>query len=126
MNKTRLTLASLALTVVLAACSTTTAAPASSVPPSDADVTLVSQDMKFDQTEVKVKADAAFSLLLTNRDGMPHNVAIYADSSARTAVYVGEMVTNGEIVYDVPALKAGTYFFRCDLHPNMTGTIVAS
>jgi len=27
------------------------------------------------------------------------------------------------IVYDVPALKPGTYFFRCDLHPNMNGTL---
>jgi plastocyanin len=125
-NKTRLTFASLALTVVLAACSTTTAAPLSSVPPSEADVTVVAQDMKFVQAEVKVKADAAFSLLLDNKDGMPHNVAIYTDSSAKTALYVGEMVTNGQIVYDVPALKPGTYFFKCDLHPDMVGSIVAS
>jgi plastocyanin len=36
------------------------------------------------------------------------------------------MVTDGEIVYDIPALKAGTYYFRCDLHPDMRGAIVAS
>jgi plastocyanin len=125
-NKTRLTLASLALTVVLAACSTTSAAPQSSVTPSEADVTVVAQDMKFVQAEVKVKADAAFSLLLDNKDGMPHNVAIYTDSTAKTPVYVGEMVTNGQLVYDIPALKPGTYFFKCDLHPDMTGSIVAS
>jgi plastocyanin len=125
-NKTRLTLASLALTVVLAACSTTSAAPQSSVTPSEADVTVVAQDMKFVQAEVKVKADADFSLLLDNKDGMPHNVAIYTDSTAKTPVYVGEMVTNGQLVYDIPALKPGTYFFKCDLHPDMTGSIVAS
>jgi plastocyanin len=124
-NKTRLTLASLALTGVLAACSSTTAAPASSVTPANADVTVVARDMKFVQPEVRVKADAAFSLLLRNGDGMPHNVAIYTDSSATAPLFVGEMVTDGEIVYDIPALKAGTYFFRCDLHPDMTGTIVA-
>jgi plastocyanin len=125
-NKTRLTLASLALTVVLAACSTTSAAPQSSVTPSEAVVTVVAQDMKFVQAEVKVKADADFSLLLDNKDGMPHNVAIYTDSTAKTPVYVGEMVTNGQLVYDIPALKPGTYFFKCDLHPDMTGSIVAS
>jgi plastocyanin len=125
-NKTRLTLASLALTVVLAACSTTSAAPQSSVTPSEADVTVVAQDMKFVQAEVKVKADADFSLLLDNKDGMPHNVAIYTDSTAKTPVYVGEMVTNGQLVYDIPALKPGTYFIKCDLHPDMTGSIVAS
>jgi plastocyanin len=125
-NKTRLTLASLALTVVLAACSTTATAPSSSVKPADADVTVVASEMKFVEPDLKVDADAAFSLLLRNEDGMPHNVAIYTDSSAKAPLFVGEMVTDGEIVYDVPALKPGSYFFRCDLHPDMTGTIVAS
>jgi plastocyanin len=27
--------------------------------------------------------------------------------------------------YDVPALKAGTYTFVCDVHPAMTGTLTA-
>jgi len=26
-------------------------------------------------------------------------------------------------VYNVPALKAGTYSFVCSVHPNMTGTL---
>jgi hypothetical protein len=46
-NKTRLTLASLALTVVLAAGPTTGAAPRPSVTPSAADVTGLAQDRKF-------------------------------------------------------------------------------
>jgi plastocyanin len=57
---------------------------------------------------------------------MPHNVAIYTDSSATSPLFVGEMVTDGEIVYDIPALKAGIDYFRCDLHPDMRGAIVAS
>ena len=28
-------------------------------------------------------------------------------------------------VYEVPALAAGSYFFRCDVHPDMQGTITA-
>jgi plastocyanin len=28
-------------------------------------------------------------------------------------------------LYAVPALPAGTYQFRCDVHQQMTGTIVA-
>jgi plastocyanin len=33
-------------------------------------------------------------------------------------------VTGAKSDQVVPALPAGTYFFRCDVHPNMTGTIV--
>jgi hypothetical protein len=29
------------------------------------------------------------------------------------------------VVYSVPALDAGTYYFRCDLHTEMKGTIEA-
>jgi hypothetical protein len=29
------------------------------------------------------------------------------------------------VTYDVPALEAGSWFFRCDVHPDMKGTFVA-
>jgi plastocyanin len=40
-------------------------------------------------------------------------------------VSVGQIVTSATSDQVVPALKAGTYFFRCDVHHDMTGTIVA-
>jgi plastocyanin len=33
-------------------------------------------------------------------------------------------VTAGKADQVVPALTAGTYFFRCDIHPDMKGSIV--
>ena len=43
-----------------------------------------------------------------------------------TAVFKGEIVTGPKVVvYDVPALPAGSYTFVCTVHPNMTGTITA-
>ena len=58
--------------------------------------------------------------------GVPHNVSIYTDPTAAQALFTGELLTGpGKITYTVDALEAGTYFFRCDVHPTtMTGTFV--
>ena len=60
-----------------------------------------------------------------NQESQPHNVSIYTDSSASQRLFEGEIFSSGSRVYQVPALAAGTYFFRCDVHQDMTGTIVA-
>ena len=120
------TLALAAIALVAAACGSTNAgqpaAPASVDPNAPA---VVAKDIKFVTTEVKVPAGKAFQLTFDNQDGAPHNVAIYTDSSASQAKFQGDIFSAGTRVYEVPALAAGSYFFRCDVHPDMTGTIVA-
>lgn len=123
MKNLRLSLLAAALVATLAACATTTAGGASA-DPGTADVTVTSVDMAFSPGSVTAPAGEAFTLALVNEDTMPHNVAIYTDSSKSEKLFEGEMVTDGTIVYDVPALAAGEYFFDCSLHPDMTGTLV--
>jgi hypothetical protein len=43
-------------------------------------------------------------------------------------LFVGEVFSGPDVVtYEVPALDAGTYFFRCDVHPTtMTGTFLVA
>ncbi|MGZ8481435.1 MAG: cupredoxin domain-containing protein [Candidatus Limnocylindria bacterium] len=123
MKPMRLTLAAMAIVALLAACASSPESPGT-VDPADADVTITSVDMEFDQTTVTVAAGEPFTLALVNEDAMPHNVAIYTDSSASDQLFAGELVTQDTIVYDVPALEPGAYFVRCDLHPEMTGTLV--
>lgn len=89
-----------------------------------ADVTVIGRDMAFTPTTLTVRAGVPFTLHLVNEDAAPHNVAIYVDSSAGEEVFLGDVIGEGEITYAVPALAAGTYFFRCDVHPAMTGTLV--
>ena len=57
---------------------------------------------------------------------MIHNVAIYTNSGAGTALFRGALVTGPKTVtYPVGALASGTYFFRCDVHPTkMTGKFI--
>jgi len=123
MKPMRITLVGLAMAAILAACGSTSASqPAAD--PADADVTITSVDVEFEQTTVTVAAGEAFTMALVNEDSMPHNVAIYTDSSASDELFIGEYVTDGVIVYDIPALEPGEYFFRCDLHPDMVGTLI--
>jgi plastocyanin len=117
-------LLALAVVAVLAACGTTTAGGESDRPITG-DVTVVAADMAFDPGTVTVTAAGeSFTIAFTNSDGMPHNIAIYADDSKGEKLFEGEMVTDASIVYTIPALDAGTYFFDCSLHPTMTGSLV--
>jgi len=124
MKPIRLSLVAVALAAVLAACGTTSADGGSAPDPADADVTVTAVDMVFDPGAVTVAAGETFTIALVNEDAMPHNIAIYTDSSKSEKLFEGEMVTDGTVVYDLPALDAGEYFFDCSLHPNMTGTLV--
>jgi plastocyanin len=123
MNRMRSLLIGAALAAVLAACSGGGSAASASAPP-EADLTVVAQEMAFDATEINVPAGESFELYFRNLDGAPHNVAIYTDASASEPIYVGETITDAAVLYEIPAIEAGEYFFRCDLHPDMTGTLI--
>ncbi len=110
--------------LTLTACSAGGAA-ASVSPPPDAAATIDANSLKFSAAELAVPADASFKLFFRNLEGVPHNVAIYRDSSASEKMFVGETVTNVATTYAVPAIPAGEYFFRCDVHPDMNGTVRA-
>jgi len=122
------TIALATVALAAAACTSTNAGePSSPAAPADPNApTIVAEQLHFATPEVQVPAGSAFQLTFENRESAPHNVAIYTDSSASSALFQGEIFASGTKVYDVPALAAGSYFFRCDVHPDMTGTIVAN
>ena len=82
----------------------------------------------FVPTELDAPAGEPFTIEFDNQDGgVSHNVAIYTDESAAESLFVGEFVDGPTTVsYDVPALDTGEYYFRCDVHPVMSGTIEVS
>ena len=129
MKRLTLTLGMLSLAAVLAACSGSSATPGAASPTASPDpdaIVITADDLKFGQAEVSVPADEAFDLVLDNQENIPHNVAIYTDESASTKVSVGEVFSGpAQKTQAVPAMAAGTYFFRCDVHPDMKGSIVA-
>jgi plastocyanin len=102
-----------------------TEAPASLDPNSP---TLTAKDIAFSATELDVAAGAPFILVVHNDDTVSHNVSIYRDGTTTDPVFKGVVFPGAGTTrwYPVPALAAGTYTFKCDLHPNMTGTLRAS
>jgi hypothetical protein len=83
--------------------------------------------VEFDRDRLDAPASAAFTLVFENREAIDHNVAIYADSSLQDRRFDG-VIFRGPATrwYPVPALEPGTYFFRCDLHPSMSGELVTA
>ena len=98
----------------------------SGAPSADPDALQISaKDIKFSTDRLEAEAGKPFAIVFDNQESAPHNVAIYTDESASEKVLVEEPFAGPKTVtYDVPALDAGEYFFRCDLHTNMTGTLV--
>jgi len=82
----------------------------------------------FDPDEIDLPADTATTIHFENADaGTTHNIAIYTDDTAATAVWDGpDLIGPGSVDYDVPPIGAGEYFFRCDTHPTMFGTVVVA
>ncbi len=126
MKRLSLALGLIVLAAVTAACSSSAGAPPASAGPVDPNApVVVAKDNKFLPATVAVTAGKAFDLKLDNQDAAPHNIAIFKDASAAESISIGEIVSSTSATQKVPALEAGQYFFRCDVHKEMTGTIVA-
>jgi plastocyanin len=121
--------------LVLSACAKTsttsniTTNTATTVPGGTAvTINLVAQNMAFDKNSISVSAGANVTINFNNKDTIPHNFALYTNSSATLpAIFVGQTVTGPTTVtytFKAPATP-GTYFFRCDVHPtSMTGSFI--
>ena len=93
----------------------------------DGEVALSANNLEFDASTIEAPAGAEFTITFTNNESQPHNVAIYSEEGGDEIV-VGEVITGPDATTQivVPALDAGTYYFQCDIHPDMNGTVVVS
>lgn len=77
--------------------------------------------LAFDKTELRANAGSEITVRFDNQEtAIPHNWAIYTDDSASEAIAgANEQICTapctGEVTFG--PLDAGTYFFRCDVHP---------
>ena len=89
-------------------------------------IKVVAKDTAFDTKEIKLPADAPSKLTFDNEDPFAHNLAIYTDETASgEPLFTFEPFAGPDTkTFDVDPLKEGAYYFHCDIHPNMNGTVV--
>lgn len=91
------------------------------------DLTMRAQNVAFDTKTLTVPAGRPLVLRLENEDaGIFHNIAIYRDARAadligRGALFDGPRTSD----YHFNPLPPGAYYFQCDLHPAMNGSVEA-
>lgn len=87
--------------------------------------TVVASGLAFDPTEIDLEAQTPTAVTLDNRDaGTVHNIAIFTDETLADVLFDGEDVLGpATTTYTVPALDAGSYYFHCDTHPSMKGSV---
>jgi plastocyanin len=126
MRALRLGLAAVALLV--AGCGPGVSAndhPPASLDPASPRISAVG--IAFDTAALAVPANRPFTLIFENRENVPHNLSIYADAARQDRRFEGAVFSGPTTRwYPVPALAPGTYTFFCDVHPDMTGSLVAA
>ena len=94
-----------------------------------ATTTVTASGIAFDTSTIDLPAGEATTIHFVNEDNATqHNIAIYpsADDLANP-LFRGDLVTGpGETDYAVDPLEAGEYYFQCDIHPTMNGTVSVS
>ncbi len=89
---------------------------------------LIAKNIAFNTSTITVPAGANITVNFDNQDTyVPHNFAVYTDSSATKTIFQGKQITGPaktSYTFTAPS-QAGTYFFRCDVHPTqMTGQFI--
>ncbi len=124
--------ASVAALLLCVACGTAPAAipPATNPAAGQQSVTLniSARGLRFDTKVITVPAGSRVTINFDNQDvSMPHNIAIYQilPGGQTRPVFVGDTITGpAKITYRFTApTAAGSYFFECDVHPDVMNGI---
>ena len=90
-------------------------------------VKVVAQGIAFTEGDcIQATAGEPFSIEFDNRDeGTQHNIEIFSgEEPTGDTVFSGDLVTGpNQVIFDVPALDAGTHAFNCVVHPTMVGKV---
>ena len=87
--------------------------------------------ISFDASTIIVPSDEDVTIVFDNRnEGVPHNWALYPDQET-AATLAGEIAQTSDpspgpdVTFVTFQVADGSYWFICDIHPNMNGVLTA-
>jgi plastocyanin len=111
----------------------TTAPPVtnSSAPPPPAggtpvtSLTVVAKTISFDVSQIVLKANSTITLTLDNQAaGIPHNLAILTSENGTKIFGQAPFAGPAKETWTFTSPAPGQYFFHCEVHPTMKGTVI--
>jgi plastocyanin len=96
------------------------AAPGEPEASSPSRVELTADGLLFDKKSLSLPAGEVTTIVFSNEEGQPHNVAIRDENGSTVFRPEGGGIITGpgkEIEYEVPPIEAGEYTFFCEVHP---------
>jgi plastocyanin len=98
-------------------------------PPQPTTLTLSAANIAFNTSSLAAPAGSAVTVQFSNTDnGIPHNLHFFAGPSAASGTVGSTAIQPGPVNQSLSlgALAAGAYYYQCDVHPNMNGTLTVS
>ena len=92
-------------------------------------VQVVAKGVAFQPTEITVPGGGQVAISFDNQDaGIVHNIHVFNGSDASApSLFSGPLITGpAKEEYSFAAPPPGSYFFHCDVHPTMTGTLTVT
>jgi len=104
---------------------TPTAGPTSTPAPGEIDIS--ADNLEFNTDKLTGTAGTV-TIVFDNEDsGVAHNIHLRKGRSASGDSVEKTDIQSGPVIQVLPlTLEAGDYYFQCDVHPNMKGTLTVS
>jgi len=104
---------------------TETSAPQEPGAPSS-DLAITAASLAWDTDALLASAEEPLTVTVENKDSAVHNFSLYEDESLAGEIFIGKDVSaNATAEEEIDPLKEGEYYFQCDYHPSMNGTLTA-